>query len=77
MVCMMILIVLVLSIFMLGVVTDPVLAYLCLETPFILDTDASAYSLEEVLTQEHKRPERVVAYYSKQLSSLERNYCTI
>ena len=42
---------------------------------FILDTDASAYSMGAVLSQIQHGEEKVVAYYSHAMSRSERQYC--
>ena len=53
----------------------PILAYPMPNGQFILDTDASAFALDAVLSQEQEGTERVVAYASKSLKRAERNYC--
>ncbi|GFQ79539.1 retrovirus-related Pol polyprotein from transposon opus, partial [Trichonephila clavata] len=53
----------------------PILAYPETGKRFILDTDASCESIGAVLSQEIDSQERVIAYFSKCLSSPERNYC--
>ncbi|GFW36209.1 retrovirus-related Pol polyprotein from transposon 17.6 [Trichonephila clavipes] len=53
----------------------PILAYPKIGKQFILDTDASHESIEDVLSQEIDGHERVIAYFSKRLSKPERNYC--
>ncbi|GFX74183.1 retrovirus-related Pol polyprotein from transposon 412 [Trichonephila clavipes] len=55
--------------------SSPILIYPQPDKPFILDTDASNESVGAVLSQEIDGQERVVAYWSKCLSKLERNYC--
>ena len=55
---------------------SPVLAYPDPNVEFILDTDASSCGIGAVLSQTYDGVERVVAYYSRSLSSSERNYCT-
>jgi hypothetical protein len=55
--------------------TAPVLGYPDPTLPYILDTDASAYGLGAVLSQEQQGYERVIGYYSKTLGDSERNYC--
>ena len=54
----------------------PMLYHPIPDMPFILDTDASAFALGGVLSQEVDGVERVVAYASKSLSKSEMNYCT-
>ena len=55
---------------------SPVLAYPDPGAAFILDTDASSCGIGAVLSQTKEGVEHVVAYYSRSLSSSERNYCT-
>ena len=43
---------------------------------FVLDTDASGTAIGAVLSQVQDGEERVLAYGSRCLSSMERNYCT-
>ncbi|GFV49854.1 retrovirus-related Pol polyprotein from transposon opus [Trichonephila clavipes] len=54
----------------------PVLASPEIGKQFILDTDASHESIGAVLSQEIDGQERVIAYFSKCLSKLERNCVT-
>ena len=42
---------------------------------FILDTDASGTAIGTILSQIQHGEERVLAYGSRCLSSMERNYC--
>ena len=44
--------------------------------PFILDTDASAYGMGSVLSQQQEGEVRVIAYASKTLNKAQRNYST-
>jgi len=57
-------------------VEAPILAYPDSTKQYILDTDASDYSMGAVLSQVQGGTEVVVAYYSKALSAAEKNYCT-
>ena len=57
-------------------ITAPVLAYPDPKLPYTLDTDASLDGIGAVLSQTQDGEERPIAYYSKTLSSSERNYCT-
>jgi len=54
----------------------PILVYLDPAKEYILDTDASDYSVGAVLSQVQGGTEVVVAYYSKTHSAAEKNYCT-
>ena len=56
-------------------VTAPVLAYPNASDLFVLDTDASSCSIGGVLSQIQQGQEHVIAYFSRSLSSPERNYC--
>jgi hypothetical protein len=42
---------------------------------FVVDTDASNVRIGGVLSQVQDGQERVIAYYSKTLNKVERNYC--
>jgi hypothetical protein len=54
----------------------PILAYPTRHGKFILETDASAYGIAGILSQEQNGREVVIAYTSKTLSNSEMNYCT-
>ena len=53
----------------------PVLAFPDQQAEFILDTDASNTGLGAVLSQRVDDQEKVIGYYSRQLSRPERRYC--
>jgi len=55
--------------------SSPVLALPKDEGVYVLDTDASNFSIGAVLSQNQNGEERVIAYASKVLSRSERNYC--
>ncbi len=55
--------------------SSPVLAYPEHSGKFTLDTDASAYGIGAVLSQEQDGKERVIAYASRTLSKAQKNYC--
>jgi hypothetical protein len=55
--------------------TSPILAYPEHSGKFILDTDASAYGIGAVLSQEQNGKERAIAYASRTLTRAQRNYC--
>ena len=55
--------------------TAPVLGYPDPALEYILDTDASLDGVGSVLSQIQAGHERVISYYSRALSSSERNYC--
>ncbi|MCG8033357.1 MAG: DDE-type integrase/transposase/recombinase, partial [Candidatus Thiodiazotropha taylori] len=56
--------------------TAPILAYPVLGKDFILDTDASQFTVGAILSQEYDGKERVVAYMSKTMNKHELQYCT-
>ena len=56
-------------------VSAPILGYPEPHGEYILDTDASAYGVGGVLSQKQKGQERVIAYYSKTLTTPKKNYC--
>ena len=57
-----------------SLVSAPILGMSLYKGKFILDTDASDFSIGAVLSQEQDGVERVVAYASRRLSDRERNY---
>jgi len=54
----------------------PILAYHDSAKEYILDTNASGLSVGAVLSQVLGGSEVVVAYYSKTVVAVEKNYCT-
>ena len=58
-----------------NLVSTPVLAYPTLDDMFILDTDASGMAIGAVLSQVQSGTERVIAWFSRTLRRVERNYC--
>jgi len=56
-------------------IAAPLLSFPSEEGRFILDTDASAHGIGAVLSQEQEGTEKVIAYFSRVLSKVERNYC--
>ena len=45
--------------------------------PYIVDTDASAYGIGAVLSQQHEKRDRPIYFHSRKLSDAEKNYsCT-
>lgn len=54
---------------------SPILGYPEPSGQYILDTDASAFGIGAVLSQVQGGEERVIAYFSRQLSRQERQYC--
>ena len=57
------------------VTQPPILGYPAVDSPFILDTDASSQGLSAVLSQMQEGQERVIAYASKTLSKSQKRYC--
>ena len=57
--------------------SPPILAYPCFADPFMVSTDASDKAIGGVLSQLRDGQDRVIAYWSRQLSKAERNYSTI
>jgi hypothetical protein len=55
--------------------SSPILAYPDHSGRFVLDTDASAYGIGAVLSQEQGGQEKVIAFASRTLSRSEKNYC--
>ena len=56
--------------------SGPILAYPAPDDPYIVENDASNSGIGAVLSQVQEGQEWVIAYFSKTLSSSERNYCT-
>jgi len=56
-------------------IAAPLLSFPSEEEKFILDTDASGHGIGAVLSQEQEGTEKVIAYFSRVLSKVERNYC--
>ena len=56
-------------------ISAPILAYPNAQDEFVLDTDASDFSIGAVLSQIQDGQEKVIAYASKSLTKPERNYC--
>ena len=57
--------------------SPPILAYPCFADPFMVSTDASGKAIGGVLSQLHDGQDKVIAYWSSQLSKAEHNYSTI
>ena len=55
--------------------TAPVLAYLRRDGTFVLDTDASGFSVGAVLSQVQDGEEKVTVYASKTLCPSKQRYC--
>ncbi|GBN27167.1 Retrovirus-related Pol polyprotein from transposon 297 [Araneus ventricosus] len=53
----------------------PILTYPWIDKDFILDTDASNEGIGDVLSQNIRNEERVIAYFRKSLGKPERLYC--
>ena len=60
-----------------SLISPPILAFPDFKQDFILYTDASESALGAVLSQTQDNQERVIAYWSRQLTKAERNYSTI
>ena len=58
------------------VTQPPILGYPAVDTPFILDTDASSQGLGAVLLQMQGGQECVITYASKTLCKSQKRYCT-
>ena len=58
-----------------ALVSAPILAYPIEDGQFVLDTDASLVGLGAVLSQIQNGTEKVIAYYSRSFSRVERSYC--
>lgn len=54
--------------------SSPVLANPRYDLPFIIETDASQLAVGAALLQDHPEGKRIIAYYSKKLSSTQRKY---
>lgn len=54
----------------------PILTCPDFDQPFILQTDASAYGIGAILTQQLDDGEKVICFLSRSLTKLERNYTT-
>lgn len=58
-----------------ALISPPILTVAVPNLPFILDTDASQFSLGATLSQVHGNEEKVSAYFSRCLKPAQRNYC--
>ena len=58
------------------VTQTPILGDPSVDSPFILDTDASFQRFGAVLSQIQEGQERVIAYANKNLSKSQTRYCT-
>ena len=56
--------------------TAPILSYPLEGYEFVLDTDASQFTVGAILSQEQNGEERVIAYMSKTMNKHELQYCT-
>lgn len=54
--------------------SSPVLANPRYDLPFVIETDASQLAVGAALLQDHPEGKRIIAYYSKKLSSTQRKY---
>ena len=62
--------------YLLALVKPPILAYPNFQQPFLLYTDASDFAMGAVLSQVQEGKERVICYWSRQLTKAERGYST-
>ena len=58
-------------------INPPILAFPRFDCNFLLATDASDSAIGAVLSQVQEGAEKVIAYWSRQLTKAERNYSTI
>lgn len=59
-----------------SLISAPILTCPDFTKPFVLQTDASAYGLGAVLTQQFDEDEKVICFLSRSLTKQERNYST-
>lgn len=57
-------------------ITAPIITCPDYQLPFCIQTDASAYGIAGVLTQQQEEGEKVIAYISRSLNKAEKNYST-
>ena len=57
-------------------ISAPLLAFPKEDLPYIIDTDASDYGIDGVLSQDINGTEYVIAYNSKSLNPAQQTYCT-